>query len=220
MADLSSWLLDVIARHADWSGPIIGLLAFLESLLIVGLFVPAIALMVAVGGLMGAGILDPAPIIVFTVVGAILGDWVSYAVGRRMGPAIYCQRWLRNHRIAFARARLFFRRYGFASVLLGRFLGPVRSTVPVVAGVLLMPHSRFQAANILSALLWVPALMAPGYFAGSRVATWGASIETIVPLAMALLLLPVAAGAVAIKLFSRPRHRDRALERRDKAERL
>ena len=61
-----------------------------------------------------------------------------------------------------ARARLFFYRYGFASVLIGRFLGPIRSTIPTVAGVMGMAHGRFQLANVSSAILWMPLMLAPG----------------------------------------------------------
>jgi membrane protein DedA with SNARE-associated domain len=72
---------------------------------------------------------------------------------------------LQKHRRSVAKARLFFYRYGFAAVLIGRFLGPLRSTIPTVAGVMDMPGFRFQLANVLSALFWVPGLLAPGYFA-------------------------------------------------------
>ena len=51
MSDLSDLILDMITRYGWWSGPIIGVLAFFESLVVIGLFVPAIATMIAVGGL-------------------------------------------------------------------------------------------------------------------------------------------------------------------------
>ena len=74
------------------------------------------------------------------------------------------RRWpLKQQRTAVARARLFFYRYGFASVLIGRFLGPIRSTIPTVAGVMGMAHGRFQLANVSSAILWMPLMLAPGY---------------------------------------------------------
>jgi membrane protein DedA with SNARE-associated domain len=68
-----------------------------------------------------------------------------------------------------ARARLFFYRYGFLAVLIGRFLGPVRSVIPTVAGAMGMPQVRFQLANVLSAAAWMPALLAPGYLAAISV---------------------------------------------------
>ena len=154
-----------IAQHGLWAGPIVGVLAFGESLAILGLFIPATALMIAVGGLVGAGVVDPWWIIGWAVVGAAIGDWISFAIGRRIGPSAY-RRWpLRNHRPMVARARLFFRRFGFLSIFAGRFLGPIRATIPLVAGVMEMDHRRFQIANVTSAILWVPVMFAPGYFA-------------------------------------------------------
>lgn len=207
MTDPSSFIQETLIHYANWSGPIIGVLAFLESLVLIGLFIPAIATMVAVGGLIGAGVIDPMPVIICALIGAVLGDWLSYALGRSFGATIYRHRWLRSHRLAFARARLFFRRFGFVSVLLGRFLGPIRSTVPVVAGVLKMPHLSFQGANILSALLWIPALLTPGYLAGARAAEIGLNAEHLILVAVALCVLPLLLGGLALKAFSKPRQR-------------
>lgn len=205
MSDLSDFLLDAVSRYAWLGGPIVGLLAFLESLVIIGLFVPAIATMIAVGGLIGAGIIDPAPVFACAVVGAILGDWTSYTLGRFIGPSIYRHPWLRGHQLAFARARLFFRRYGFLSILIGRFLGPIRSTVPVVAGVLKMQHGPFQTANILSAILWVPALMLPGYFAGGQLAQFNLEAEHLVLIGVGLCLIPFLIGWAALRIANKPR---------------
>lgn len=186
-----------IAQHGMWAGPIVGVLAFGESLAVVGLFIPATALMIAVGGLIGMGAVEPLWIIGWAIVGACLGDWISYALGRRIGPSVY-RRWpLNRHRQMVARARLFFRRYGFLSIFAGRFLGPVRATIPLVAGVMDMQHRRFQIANITSAILWVPVMFAPGYFA---VKTLG-SVEQVTEahlLGMGLVVAVLTIGAVLI----------------------
>lgn len=165
MDDLIARATAFIADHGVWAGPIIGVLAFGESLAVVGLFIPATALMMAIGGLLGTGVVDPWWVMGWAIAGATVGDWISYALGRRIGPSIY-RRWpLNRHRSMVARARLFFRRHGFLSIFVGRFLGPVRATIPLVAGVMEMDHRRFQLANISSAFLWVPVMFAPGYFA-------------------------------------------------------
>jgi membrane protein DedA with SNARE-associated domain len=165
MEELITRATEIITEHRAWAGPIVGILAFGESLALIGLFIPATALMIAVGGLLGAGIVDPLPVVACAAVGATLGDWISYSIGRRIGPSVY-RRWpLNRHRSTVARARLFFRRYGFVSIFLGRFLGPVRATIPLVAGVMEMDRRRFQLANVSSAFLWVPMMFAPGYFA-------------------------------------------------------
>jgi len=158
-----------IETNQAWAGPIIALLTLGESLILVGLFIPATALLLLVGGLAGAGTLPLVPILLWGIAGAIVGDAVSYYLGRWMGPSVV-RRWpLNTQRSAVARARLFFHRYGFVSILVGRFLGPIRSTIPLVAGVMSMPNARFQAANVLSAILWMPLIMAPGYLAAKGV---------------------------------------------------
>ena len=152
-----------VTLHGAWAGPLVGILSFGESLAIVGLFIPATAFMLAIGGLVAVGVLDPVTITSWAVVGAILGDWISYWAGRRLGSSIYYRWPLNRHRPIVARTRLFFRKYGMAAVFLGRFLGPIRATVPLVAGVLAMRKRPFQIANIASALLWVPLMFLPGF---------------------------------------------------------
>lgn len=170
MTSIDKILVDIVSlitENAAIAGPVIGLLAFAESLVVIGMFVPAVALMIAIGGLIAAGVLDLGSVLFWAITGSVLGDWVSYLLGRWIGPSIY-RRWpLRNHRPGVARARLFFRRYGFISVFLGRFFGPVRATIPLVAGVMQMPARSFQMANVFSAVIWIPALLAPGYLAGA-----------------------------------------------------
>lgn len=198
-------LLALITENARLAGPIIGLLAFAESLIVVGMFVPAIALMIAIGGLIAAGVLDPGPVLIWAVIGSTLGDWVSYLLGRWIGPSIYRCWPLRNHRSAVARARLFFRRYGFVSVFLGRFFGPVRATIPLVAGVMQMPNRSFQIANVTSALLWVPALLAPGYFAGSRLSFEALKGWQVIGLGVGVLVGPFLFAAIIARfVMKRP----------------
>lgn len=154
-----------IEANQDWAGPITFLLTLGESMLILGLLIPATALLLLTGGLVGAGTLGPWSILLWGIAGAVVGDALSYGIGRWLGPGI-TRRWpLSTQRTAVARARLFFFRYGFASIFLGRFLGPIRSTIPTVAGIMRMNHLRFQVANILSAIVWLPLMLAPGYFA-------------------------------------------------------
>jgi membrane protein DedA with SNARE-associated domain len=98
-----------VQTHGVWAGPVVGVLCFGESLAIVGLFVPATAVMLAIGGLIGADALDAWPIFLWAVLGSILGDWVSYLFGNRIGPRVY-RRWpLNRPRPAVARTRRFFR---------------------------------------------------------------------------------------------------------------
>jgi len=160
-----------IEANQAWAGPITFLLTLGESMVLLGLFIPATALMLLTGGLIGSGALAPWGVITWGIAGAIVGDALSYYLGRWAGPGVL-RRWpLKQQRTGVARARLFFYRYGFASVLIGRFLGPIRSTIPTVAGVMGMAHGRFQLANVLSAVLWMPLMLAPGYITARSLGT-------------------------------------------------
>lgn len=158
-----------IEQYQAWAGVVVFLMAFGESLFIVGILLPATFLLFLVGGLVGSGTLPWFPVLCWGFAGGVVGDALSYWLGCWVGPKVLRWRFLKKHRTKVARARLFFYRYGFLAVLVGRFLGPVRSVIPTVAGAMGMPQGRFQLANILSAAAWMPALLAPGYLAAISV---------------------------------------------------
>ena len=171
-----------IARHGAWAGPLLGLMTLGESLVLVGAFVPATALMATAGVLTATGVLPLAPVLFWGCLGAILGEALSYHLGRRAGPAIWRHRHLRSQRKSVARARLYFRRYGAASICLGRFLGPIQAVVPLTAGATGMGKGRFHTANVLSALIWTPAMLAPGYVAAGGLGGWSPQVLIQSPL--------------------------------------
>ena len=154
-----------IQENQSWASLVIFLFSFGESLFIVGLFLPATVLLFATGTLIASGTLAAGPILFWGIAGAIVGDAVSFWFGRWMGPKVLRHKRFYPYRRQIARARLFFYRFGFLAVLIARFLGPLRCFIPTVAGVMGMPELRFQVANIISAILWLPALLAPGYLA-------------------------------------------------------
>jgi len=163
-------LAEFIARHSGWAGLVLGLITLLESLVLIGAFIPATALMVMAGGLIAAGVLDPLQVVFWCVAGAVIGDAISFELGRRLGPRALRHPAFSAHRRKVARTRLFNRRYGAASIFIGRFFGPLRAFVPLVAGLLQMRRRTFQVANVLSAVIWVLAILAPGYFAARGLA--------------------------------------------------
>ncbi|MGR4863069.1 DedA family protein [Caulobacter sp. LARHSG274] len=178
----------LISDHRAWAGLVLGVATFLESLVLIGAFVPATALMLLAGGLIATGALDPVSVVLWSVAGAALGDAVSYGLGRRLGGGVLALPFLRPHRQVIARTRLFSRRHGVASIFLGRFFGPLRAFVPVMAGMARMKAHSFQIANVASAFVWVGALVLPGYLAGkglSVLPSLGLNVVVVVALALA-----------------------------------
>ena len=192
--------LDLIGRHPEWAGLLLGLTTFVESLVIVGAFVPATALMLVAGGLIAAGVLDPVIVILACVVGAVLGDAVSFGLGRVLGAAALRHPALASHRRRIALTRLMCRRYGVVTVFVARFLGPVRAFAPLVLGMLRMRRRTFQAANVVSALIWVPAMLAPGYL-GARGLARLEQLTEADPLTVRVLTGLAIAGVLILGIF-------------------
>ncbi len=64
-------------------------------------------------------------------------------------------------------AESYFQRYGIASLLVGRFIGPLRPMLPMVAGMCDMPFPRFAAVSVLAASGWTVAYLLPGWATGA-----------------------------------------------------
>jgi membrane protein DedA with SNARE-associated domain len=152
-----------IAGNAGWAPVVVFAITFLESLPGISLLVPATALLLVMGALLGAGTLEPGPVVIAAIAGAILGDAIGFWASRALGPRVV-RRWLpRSQRRAYARALLLFRRWGWSAVFLGRFLGPMRAVAPLMAGIARMRERHFQTANVASAVIWAPLMLLPGY---------------------------------------------------------
>jgi membrane protein DedA with SNARE-associated domain len=69
---------------------------------------------------------------------------------------------LSAHPALLPRGEAFIRKWGALAIFIGRFSGPLRASVPIVAGMLGMPLRAFQVANFASALIWVAVLLVLG----------------------------------------------------------
>lgn len=198
---MEHWVTDLtafISANGHWAGPAVCVLAFAESLAFFSLVAPFTAMIVAAGTLIGTGTLDPWLILPWGIVGACLGDALSYWVGRYFGPSVPRLWPFRTSPQLIDSGHRFFVRWGVLSVCLGRFCGPFRAVVPLVAGMMAMPQGRFQVANVASAIVWLPLLMLPGAVAGNVFKDVPHIGErAFVYVFAAFLMLPLAAGVVA-----------------------
>ena len=151
-----------VRANQAWAPLIVGVLAFCESLAVLSLLVPATVMLVAVGALIGGAGLPFWPSVLGGAVGAALGDWLSYEVGRHLEHRAKGMWPLSRYPEMVAAGEAFCQRWGAWGVVLGRFFGPARAVVPLIAGVFRVPRLPFQAANVGSALAWSFALLAPG----------------------------------------------------------
>jgi membrane protein DedA with SNARE-associated domain len=146
-------------------------LAFGESIAFVSLILPFWGMLVAIGAFMGASLAEFTAIWVAASVGAALGDWVSYWIGALFKDRVASIWPLTRYPDLLPKGRRFFDRYGAWAIVLGRFSGPFRASVPLVAGAAQMNRFTFQLANWSSAFLWAFVLLAFGDIIG-RAMQW------------------------------------------------
>ena len=120
----------------------------------------------------------------WAVAGAVLGDGLSYWIGKHYQAQLTNVWPFNKHPASLEKGIAFFQRYGGKSVAIGRFFGPIRAVIPLVAGMMNMPAGRFLVANVLSALAWAPAYLLPGM-------AFGASMELASEVALSLVVLLV-----------------------------
>jgi undecaprenyl-diphosphatase len=138
-----------------------------ECLAIAGLIVPGTVLLFAIAVLAGSGALSLSETLLLGFLGGILGDLISYFLGRHFHQNIRRLPGLRHHPEWMAGAESYFQRYGIASLLVGRFIGPLRPMLPMVAGMCDMPFPRFAAVSLLAAAGWSLAYLLPGWATGA-----------------------------------------------------
>jgi len=156
-----------IKLHAAWAGPAMFVVSFGESFVGLSLLFPGTTIMVIAGTLVRwplnpHGVLSVWPLMIGGILGAVMGDTISFWVGRRFGHLLEKHWYFVRHPELLSRGYRFFDRFGTASVFIGRFFGPVRAAIPLVAGIMEMSWRQFWIANVASALIWAPALLLLG----------------------------------------------------------
>jgi len=170
----------LFGRRGVWSVPLI---IFVETGLFFGFFLPGDSLLLTVGVLASAGRVDLVLLIPTTIMAAVLGDQLGYAIGRRSGEAL-------AHQYKFVRDKMrlageFYSRHGGKTVVLARFVPVVRTFAPMIAGAGKMSYARFTSSNIAGATLWVLSVTLAGYVVGSQIPSL---VDYVTPTILAVVL--------------------------------
>ncbi|MBM7061388.1 bifunctional DedA family/phosphatase PAP2 family protein [Pseudomonas sp. UL073] len=167
---MSAWLDSLtgwLGVHPQWLGLALFVVACVECLAIAGILVPGTVLLFGIAVLAGSGALDLWQTLLLGYTGGLLGDALSYAVGRRFHQNIRRLPVLRHHPEWIGSAEAYFHRYGVVSLLVGRYIGPLRPMLPMVAGMLDMPLGRFIGVSLIAAAGWSVAYLLPGWTTGA-----------------------------------------------------
>jgi membrane-associated protein len=159
----------LVNTYGVWIYPILFLIIFCETGLIVTPFLPGDSLLFVAGAIAASNsLLEVHLLVALLVVAAILGDSLNYSMGRHLGLRLFknpdSKIFRRDH---LTLTEQFYQRHGGKTIVLGRFLPIIRTFAPFVGGLGQMQYRRFLAFNVVGALAWIGGFVYVGYFFGN-----------------------------------------------------
>jgi membrane-associated protein len=106
----------------------------------------------------------------FISLAGILGNYVGYQIGNKVGPAMYD--WKENiffKKKYLAQAQAFYEKHGGRAIVIARFIPIVRTFAPIVAGIVKMDKAKFTYFNVVGCLTWVASMLCAGHFLQSYI---------------------------------------------------
>ncbi len=187
-------LINLVREIGHWAYLIIFLGVALESAALLGLFIPGESLMMLGGFLAERGTLSLVYLIPLACLGAVLGDSISYELGRRFGMEWLLRygRWAGLRRHHLERMDHLFERHGGRAVLLGRFITFLRTLAPFAAGASGMRYSEFIRYNATGGIVWASGFVTVGYLLGASwraVEGWFGRASAILEVVLLILLV-------------------------------
>jgi membrane protein DedA with SNARE-associated domain len=184
-----SGLMSMVQSHPGWLIAMAFAFALLESLAIVGIFVPGIVLLFIIGAVIGMDLNLFVACWLAAMAGALAGDGISYWLGARFSDQVPRVWPLSRRPDMLAAGQAMFARHGGKGVFIGRFIGPIRPVVPLISGMMGMRPATFLLFAAPACLLWAPLYLLPGML-------FGASLELAAEFAgrLAVVLLILVLG--------------------------
>jgi membrane protein DedA with SNARE-associated domain len=161
-----------------------------------------------IAGAVATDVVDMTWMVLLAAMGALVGDHTLYLLGWLGGDRVlrlYC-RWTLGSAHCIRKAEDYFRRFGGATIVIGRFVAGVRIFAAALAGSGGITYQRFLLFDVLGALLWAAACVLPGYLLGPRATRVLEEFGDVVLLAGLVLVLGGLA-VIAFRVWKRRRHK-------------
>lgn len=170
------------------------LIVYVESGILIGLFLPGDSLLFTAGFLASQGYLNIFILLPIFFLGAFLGDQTGYIIGKKFGPKIFSRPksfWFKPENVEKTAA--FFEKHGKKAIVLARFVPIVRTFIPVMAGVGQMKYEVFIFYNLMGAVLWGVGITLLGYIFGNVIPD---ADRYILPIVGFIVLASLVPGAI------------------------
>jgi len=199
-------LLDFLPFHGYL---VIFIFSFLEALAFVGVLFPGTAIIIILGIFAYLGYWNFALVFLLVFLGAVLGDVLSYFLGKKFGVPV--EQKFKHNRIyrylGLDLAMEFLSENEIKSVIIGRLMGPSRAFVPFLLGSLNKKMRTFIASDLLSVFIWCLLYLGIGAIFGSSIALVSNVIEHVETLFIFFIVLFVLVSFIARFTVKRPIHK-------------
>jgi membrane protein DedA with SNARE-associated domain len=186
---------------------LVALIICVESM---GVPLPGEIVLVSAALLASSGYADIWWVAIAASAGAIVGDSIGYAVGRRGGRPFleWLGRKFPKHLgpPQLAKAERIFQRYGVAAIFFGRFVALLRVLAGPLAGALKVPYRKFLVANMAGGIVWATGTALVIYYLGRAAEQWLSRFSWVA------LAVAVVVGIVTTMVIRNRAHREFAKE--------
>ena len=163
---LDSYLISIVQQYGILTYPILFIIIFLETGIVITPFLPGDSLLFVAGTISAIGNLNVFFLLILLIFAAIIGDSLNYWIGFHIGKKVFIERKL-IHIKYLQKAEIFYEKNGSKTIFLARFIPFIRTFAPFLAGVGKMRYSIFLFYNIFGAIVWVALFLLLGYFFGN-----------------------------------------------------
>ena len=166
----------------------------------VGLPLPAMPALLAVGALAAHGRIS-IPLVLGAISAAALAtDFAWYELGRRRGARVLARlcRLSLQPDSCLRRAESIFARHGARSMLVAKFVPGLTTVMPPLAGVFAIARGRFALYDLAGVLLWAGTWLALGYFFSDAIVLIAARATALGHM-LGLVIAAALAGYILVK---------------------
>ncbi len=166
--------INFLIQYKDFVYIILFLGSMFETIIGFSFFVYGEIFFLCGGILSGMGVINIWILIPVLYIGGILGDTISYLLGKKYGIILFIG--LRKTRFVnkfinkknYRKGVKFFKKYGALSVFFGRLLGPLSWITPFIVGTYKLKYRKFLLYDIAGVIIGIGQFILVGYFFGKH----------------------------------------------------
>lgn len=204
---IDAHLIEIVNNYGTATYAILFLVVFCETGLIITPFLPGDSLFFAAGAICASSSLNIYLTLFVCLAGAILGNTINYAIGKKIGPAIFKRESKLIKKEYLERTHEFYVKHGVKAIILSRFLPIFRTFVPFIAGIAGMNPATHFFYNVVGAFLWVFTFVLGGYFFG-QIPFVKENFSMVIIGILVVTIMPAIIAVIRRKFFPRKRREE------------